>query len=147
MIDITQTREVTLEKIRVGLLRAISRELLDAEVDVWLDSQIDAVMAHIRGYIWGEEPAAFILRVPADWWQAVKERFFPRWLLKRFPIRYQTYTVHLKALYPSLRLSLPQHRAVLKLFSETDMTSSPTPKPRWEMEGVVSITQEETTER
>lgn len=25
---------------------------------------------------------------PADWWQAVKERWFPRWLLAKYPVKY-----------------------------------------------------------
>lgn len=27
-------------------------------------------------------------RYPADWWQAVKERWFPQWLLSRYPVEY-----------------------------------------------------------
>lgn len=28
-------------------------------------------------------------RLPADWWQALKERFAPRWCLRRWPVRYR----------------------------------------------------------
>lgn len=27
---------------------------------------------------------------PADWWQAFKERWFPNWVLRRWPVRYET---------------------------------------------------------
>lgn len=27
---------------------------------------------------------------PADWWQAFKGRYFPHWLLKRYPVKYNT---------------------------------------------------------
>lgn len=27
---------------------------------------------------------------PRDWWQAFKLRFFPRWLLNRFPVKYDS---------------------------------------------------------
>lgn len=26
--------------------------------------------------------------IPADWWQACKERWFPKWLKRRYPVRY-----------------------------------------------------------
>jgi hypothetical protein len=28
-----------------------------------------------------------IYRYPSDWWQAFKERWFPKWLLKQFPVK------------------------------------------------------------
>lgn len=40
---------------------------------------------------------------PADWWQAVKARFFPAWLLKRYPVRHASVTVEAQALFPELR--------------------------------------------
>ena len=36
-----------------------------------------------------------LMQIPADWWQGVKERWFPYWLKKRFPVRYaQIVAVH-----------------------------------------------------
>jgi len=37
-------------------------------------------------------------RAPKDWWQAVKERWFSKWLLKRFPVEYSYFD--LQAVYP-----------------------------------------------
>ena len=34
------------------------------------------------------------LKYPADWWQAVRERFAPRWWLKRHPVHYFTRTAY-----------------------------------------------------
>ena len=50
---------------------------------------------------------------PATWWQHVKERFFPRWLLRRFPVRYDQYVVNTVALYP--HLSFPDQAHVHKI--------------------------------
>lgn len=41
------------------------------------------VMCQRREYTF-ELPEWFI---PADWWQAFKERWFPKWALKRWPVR------------------------------------------------------------
>lgn len=45
--------------------------------------------------------------VPLNWWESVKERFFPKWLLNRWPVRTrilgggQTY-VEVNAMFPEL---------------------------------------------
>jgi hypothetical protein len=46
---------------------------------------------------------------PADWWQAFKERWFPAWLLKRFPVVRVGYIVEVKALYPKIALPDSEH--------------------------------------
>lgn len=33
-------------------------------------------------------------RWPADWWQAVRERWFPAWWLLRWPVRYESVSIH-----------------------------------------------------
>ena len=33
---------------------------------------------------------------PADWWQACKERWLPNWLVRRFPVKYRTLSIHRK---------------------------------------------------
>jgi len=38
---------------------------------------------------------------PADWWQAVKERWFPKWAISRWPVRYTTKTFEAKQYLPS----------------------------------------------
>lgn len=39
---------------------------------------------------------------PADWKEAIKDRFFPMWMRERWPIRYER--VSINALYPKLKL-------------------------------------------
>lgn len=38
------------------------------------------------------------IKYPADWWQHFKERFFPSYLLARFPVEYKTVRVLTKRL-------------------------------------------------
>ena len=45
---------------------------------------------------------------PADWWQAFKARWFPRWLLRRYPVRTATVgggwlSLDVHALFPDLK--------------------------------------------
>lgn len=45
-----------------------------------------------------------LARWPADWWQAVKERFAPTWFLNRWPVKWETkevkHTFEVKAVLP-----------------------------------------------
>jgi hypothetical protein len=40
---------------------------------------------------------------PFDWWEAVKERFAPQWFLTRYPVRYHTDIVDMKAIWAGYR--------------------------------------------
>lgn len=37
---------------------------------------------------------------PATWWQHFKDRWYPRWLKERFPVKRSKRHVHIDALYP-----------------------------------------------
>lgn len=44
----------------------------------------------------------YTFKAPADWWEAVKERWFPAWALKRCPVCYRVDTINVLALYPQI---------------------------------------------
>lgn len=48
-----------------------------------------------------EEPIA---RIPADWWQAFKERWFRPWLLRFFPVQY----IEIVAVHKYPELDVPE---------------------------------------
>lgn len=68
----------------------------------------------IRADIYGKthEPPE-IIRYPADWWQALKERFAPAWFRDRYPVVFIEHTITLKEIYPNARPFRPS--AVMKL--------------------------------
>jgi len=41
-------------------------------------------------------------RMPIDWWQAFKERWFPKIILKKWPVKYKR--IDVKAYYPRLQV-------------------------------------------
>lgn len=41
---------------------------------------------------------------PADWKEAFKERWFPKWLLKRYPVKYTYIEMKAVQLYPKIQL-------------------------------------------
>ncbi len=42
--------------------------------------------------------------VPADWWQAVKLRFFPAWYLKRWPAKQIRHVLEANAYHPDVAI-------------------------------------------
>ena len=55
------------------------------------------------------------VQFPADWWQAVKERWAPGWFRKRWPVEYIKRRWEAIALLPEVEIPLP-HRRNSKIF-------------------------------
>jgi hypothetical protein len=56
--------------------------------------------------------------LPSDWWQYFKQRWFPKWLLKRHPVKFTTYKLNMLCAYP--RIALPEHQHGLFVYKEID---------------------------
>lgn len=57
------------------------------------------IQAHVLGY----DHAPINLAIAATWWDGIKERFFPKWWLKRWPVRYEKFSINTKLLYPFIK--------------------------------------------
>lgn len=53
-------------------------------------------------------------QVPATWFQHFKESHFPKFLLKKFPVKYTKLSVNASAFYD--RISIPDETTEVKLF-------------------------------
>lgn len=54
---------------------------------------------HIKGKTVHEK-----IEVPADWWQHVKQRWFPAWALRRWPARTRTIDVRVTRICPHIKI-------------------------------------------
>lgn len=109
--------EVQLEKLKLAIAEKVSEHLLGAVVDIKAiqdDFIRDRLTLIIQGYIWGESGKTQLIHYPATWWDAVKERWFPRWLLARYPAVYREHEISLKTLYPDFKISMSHEAHVLK---------------------------------
>ena len=50
----------------------------------------------------GREIERIECRWPADWWEAVKQRWFPKWMLKRWPVQEEVRRLTARELYPKV---------------------------------------------
>lgn len=79
-----------------------------SQLEAWIDRQKRAMVAELTAYVarMEVERIQFKRQWPADWWQAFKERWFPKWLKDRFPVRYEVFEIDERryAICPHLRL-------------------------------------------
>jgi hypothetical protein len=69
----------------------------------------DSILFQLRQDIFGRTLDE--IKFPANWKEAVKERFAPRWFLKRWPVRYTIYKID--ELYP--KMPAPRYERALKV--------------------------------
>lgn len=65
------------------------------------------LVANIRAYILSETTEPTEIRVPRDWWQALKQRWFPKWALRRWPVVETVHEISFKVLYPYFKAKIP----------------------------------------
>jgi len=99
--------QVKLEKIKgVACIRIMESDIAhlvdDVEVTTWAGLLADEVLLRVRYHVWGEDYAHKQIRYPADWIEAVKERWFPCWAKRHWPVRYCIHDITTKAYYPGI---------------------------------------------
>jgi hypothetical protein len=81
-----------------------------------VDDASKRMVFHLHSYVLGKNHGRVDLerQWPKDWWEAVKERFAPRWFLKRWPVRYESVSVHevVWKVCPHVNLKTPDQRQV-----------------------------------
>jgi hypothetical protein len=105
-----------LEKVMYELSILVSKELIEAAYDVE-EYMKDLYLTRLRGSILGELDDYNIktAKYPIDWWEAVKERWFPRWLKKFSPVKYKVISLNAKIIYPTLKPRLRhEHKLILR---------------------------------
>jgi hypothetical protein len=107
--------EVTLYKTKLAFMTAgLPPSLIDEKFEVRDSFISDLLRGYLSGYLWGEPGPTRTIKYPVDWWSAFKVRWFPAWLLNRYPALYQCHQISLNTLYPLFRVSLPKETPVLK---------------------------------
>jgi len=64
---------------------------------------LDETVLQFTAMIYGTDRQALDVTYPANWWEAVKDRFMPQFLRKKFPIRYIHHEVIARQMFPTVR--------------------------------------------
>jgi hypothetical protein len=109
--------EEKLERFKLVAMQYISNELMSQfgeppAVDISLDNSFlfDQVVLRVVQHIWGRETERVECHWPADWWQAFKDRWFPLWAKKRWPVQYRKYALVAREMYPKVAFPQWEHR-------------------------------------
>lgn len=105
-------KQIILNKHLFTTQRCLDPECIRPEV---LTHYTGHLVLRLSASVWGEDLPAKIITYPADWWQAFKQRWFPGWALKRWPVAHTV--IHLKgvALYPDYQPKLDGQHCVVKI--------------------------------
>lgn len=122
--DTVVTASRALERFVMHSMVHIPLDVLEPRFNVQLRREADALVGHLRAYVWAEEiqddTATLTVEWPATVWQAFKERWFPRSWLRRWPVktisRSVSYRFVVKATLPEFKYMAPPEfgRVVLK---------------------------------
>lgn len=109
--------ECILERFKVTVSKVLGDAepiaLSNLELEHYFNEVLDAMVLRLNAYLASEKLQHIVVRYPKDWWQAFKERFFPKWLLRRFPVQYHEEHYEVRAFYPYV--SLPNERHYVRI--------------------------------
>ncbi len=117
---------VTLERMKLAAFAIVDRELMEhfaigPQVDISaMDYLCDSLTLRIVQMVYGRTMEKVEVEYPADWWQAFRERWFPAWVLRRWPVKKTVVRLEAKELYP--KLSVPDYQPQLQLYKHTYKT-------------------------
>jgi len=106
-----------LKKVEFEIVVTYGQEFLDdckIGIDLSTDHARDDIMFRLRSFVWGERVDEIGIKHPADWIEAFKERWFPKWILKRRPVEYTRYVSNDMATYPNFRPSLRDQECLIR---------------------------------
>lgn len=83
--------------------KIIISTLISSQVRIKEDELNGILAAQLEGFLYGETLVQRAIKYPANWKEAVKERFLPEWARKRWPVIYETSIISADALYPDFR--------------------------------------------
>ena len=82
------------------------------------EGSIDYISNYLVCTLWmkvyGRELEKIEVKYPSDWKQSFKERWFPSFILKKFPVQYTVRTISAVELYPKISIKDHSHCIILK---------------------------------
>ena len=110
------TETAHLEKMKAIMLKRIAESdirmaiaRVDIDIDEYAAFTADEMLIRLKAEVLGEHIETPAARYPKDWKEAVKARFFPKWALMRWPVRYTVKVFDARVVYPMITLPRKQH--------------------------------------
>jgi hypothetical protein len=91
-VQVDNLRNIILDKIAVDFVGKVS----DFEVSTGYDVEADAIMYRVRLFLMQYSVLSKdtkTMSIPSTWIDHFKEKYFPSWLKKIFPVKYKTIVI------------------------------------------------------
>jgi len=113
--------EIKLEQIRFRFQSWLTRDALETAemynvtVKMITDQVKDRFLLDMDAFFLGEHVSDHLITYPEDWWQAFKDRWFPDWLIKKYPIKLTVHKFEYKMIYDKFKCQLPEesHKLIM----------------------------------
>ncbi len=89
---------------------------------VVMPQNMHALVAKMATFLLSREVTFVEARYPANWVQAVKARWAPAWVLKRWPVREIVKRLSIHDTYPHCGLNLEQYGKPFRVVQKDDLT-------------------------
>lgn len=88
MSELSKRRIATLKVEQMKFAQFISEQEWECVLDteVLRDFVTGALIYELNATLAGKRQTEVVATVPRDWWQHFKQRWFPAWMIKRFPV-------------------------------------------------------------
>jgi hypothetical protein len=102
--DTINFKERILHRLRMRVSDSIDLGMVEAYTVNDIEHFFTERMVYqLRSDIWSEKFEGEIAKYPSNWIQAFKERWFPKWLEKKYPVKYTSKRSDFTVLYPRFR--------------------------------------------
>lgn len=111
----TPYQSVKLEGTTWVLNLPVSDEMMgDITAKALVEDVLGQQLVQVRGRLFYENLET--IEYPRDWWEALKERWFPRWAKKRWPVRVKHYEIN--AYYPTLQMPTMKGQVLIPIIGD-----------------------------
>jgi len=76
----------------------------DVKAELYEDFVLGQLAMSLSARIASLKVENYEFRAPQDWFEAFKERFCPKWALKKFPVKYRVEKINVEALFPKIKM-------------------------------------------
>lgn len=77
--------------------------LSDATIDARINEEVETLCVRLMTRVYSERIGNVAVSCPTDWWQHFKQRWFPGWALKRWPVVLDVQRFDVRAMFPGFK--------------------------------------------
>lgn len=78
--------------------------------DSWISDTSRNLVVELNRFVWGEKLEPKIIEYLENWKEAFKERWFPEWAKRKWPVKKTRHAVSFDILYPDFQPKLPDEK-------------------------------------